>query len=156
MIDIFAEVKPESVQWFNFKTIGDAIQGTYIGVSQAVDSFGNNQFIYKLLDAEGKTWNVGIKESNKYCVKQMEGTRFGQIVGIKYAESIPPKDGKGNPFKKLVIYADPTKVDEVWMKKQAAELESLKRLDAVQGAAVLTNENAELTGTPVKSDDSPF
>jgi hypothetical protein len=161
-IDIFSQVKPENVKWFNFKTVGDAVQGTYIGVSQAVDSYGNNQFVYKLLDADGSTWNVGIKESNKRCVEQMAAARFGQIVGIKFAESIPPKDGKGNAFKRLEIYADPTLVDEAWVKKQAAEVESLKRLDAIQGAGSLAAEIAAVTApeAPAASSthkgDEPF
>jgi len=146
-VDIFSKVKPDNTKWFNFKEVGDAIQGTYIGVSEAKDSFGNNQFIYKLLDTKGDTWNVGIKESNKFCINKMATVRFGQIVGIKYSESIPAKDGKSNPFKKLEIYASPTEVDEEWMKKQTAELEALKRLDSVQGVAALDNEAAELTAS---------
>lgn len=150
-IDIFSQVKPENTKWFNFKTVGDAIQGTYVGVSQAVDSYGNNQFIYKLLDTEGNTWNVGIKESNKRCVEQMGAARFGQIVGIKYAESIPPKDGKGNAFKKLDIYADPKLIDEVWMANQALELDALKRLDAVQG---VETQGPDVETLP--TEDKPF
>ena len=156
-IDIFSQVTPENVKWFNFKKVGDAIQGTYVAVTEAKDSYGNHQFIYHLLDTEGVTWKVGIKESNKRCIEQMASTRFGQIVGIKFSESIPLKDGKvGNPFKKLDIYTSPTLVDEVWMKKQAAELESLKRLDALQGVEASAADVAEVTAPEAPKSDQPF
>lgn len=157
-VDIFSQVKPEETKWFNFKNVGDAIQGTYIGMGEiAKDNFGNRQIVYKLLDADGTTWNVGIKEDNKAFVNRMAEIRFGQIVGIKYGASIPTT--KGNPFKKLDIYASPTEVDEVWMKKQAAELEAIKRLDAVQGVNTLAADVAAVTapqapGAP--SSDQPF
>lgn len=157
-VDIFSQVKPEETKWFTFKTVGDAIQGTYVGMGEiAKDNFGNRQIIYKLLDVEGTTWNIGIKEDNKAFVNRMAEIRFGQIVGIKYGASIPT--AKGNPFKKLDIYASPTEVDEAWMKKQAAEIEALKRLDAVQGAATLAADVAAVTAPEAPAapkDGQPF
>jgi len=116
-VDIFAETTPESGEFFKFEKIGDKIQGTYISMSQSIDTFQNNQNVYLIKDSAGKIWNVAFRESNVIVNERMKAISLGQIVGFSFDEERPGK--MGNKAKIIRIYADPKYVDDEWIKQQA-------------------------------------
>lgn len=118
-IDIFASAKPQSGEFFKFKSVGDSIQGTYIDVRNGTDSFGNQQTIYVLQDSsDGKIWNLGFRSSQMVIHERMNSITFGQIVGFKFDEERESKRNPGTKVKIIRIYADPKFVDQAWLDHQ--------------------------------------
>lgn len=117
-IDIFSSTTPQSGEFFKFKNVGDAIQGTYIDVRNGIDSFGNAQTIYVIQDGEGKIWNLGFRVSSLVIHERMKGVVFGQIVGFRYDEERDSKKNPGTKAKIIRIYADPKLVDQDWLAHQ--------------------------------------
>lgn len=122
-IDIFSSASPQSGEWFRFKEIGDSIQGTYIDVRNGTDSFGNQQTIYVLQDANGKIWNLGFRQTATVIHERMKGIRLGQIVGFRFDEHRESKRNPGTKVKIIRIYADSKLVDHEWL-AQRKEIES--------------------------------
>jgi len=139
-VDIFAETTPESGEFFKFEKIGDKIQGTYISMSQSIDTFQNNQNVYLIKDSAGKIWNVAFRESNVIVNERMKAISLGQIVGFSFDEERPGK--MGNKAKIIRIYADPKYIDDEWIKQQAV-------LDAVKPAQAAP---VDLTPPPVTKE----
>lgn len=121
-VDIFSSAKPQSGEFFSFKTVGDSVQGTYIDVRQGIDGYGNSQSIYVLSDADGKIWNVAFrnvpKPGNDFMNDQMKAIRFGQIIGFRYDEERDSKNRPGSKAKIIRIYADPKLVDHAWIEQR--------------------------------------
>lgn len=114
-IDIFSSAKPQNGEFFKFKEVGDAIQGTYVDVRPGTDSFGNTQKIYVIQDSEGKVWNLGFRDGAIIIHERMAGIRFGQIVGFRFDEERDSKKTPGIKAKIIRIYADPKLVDKEWL-----------------------------------------
>lgn len=117
-INIFEDAKPQGGEFFKFKKVGDSIQGTYIDAHDAVDSYGNEQTIYVLLDTNNKVWNLGFRKTATVIHERMKGIRLGQIVGFRFDEE---RDSKRNPGTKahiIRIYADPKLIDTEWLEEQ--------------------------------------
>lgn len=121
-LNIFESATPQTGEFFKFSKIGDEIQGTYIDARNGVDSFGNEQIIYTLLDKDGKIWNYGVRSQVTVIHDQMRNIRFGQIVGFRYDEDKPSKVKPGTMAKIVRIYADPKLVNREWL-EQRKELE---------------------------------
>lgn len=117
-INIFESAKPLTGEFFKFKDVGDSIQGTYIDARKGVDSFGNNQIIYTIIDTASKVWNIGFSEKTQVINERMKTVRFGQIVGFRFDEKRPSKKQPGTFAKIIRIYADPKLVDHEWLKNQ--------------------------------------
>ena len=113
MVNIFEQGSELTETWFNFKAIGDGIQGTYVNKKMAIDSFGNEQVVYQLKTADKGVMNVGIKATKKKFHELMDGVRFGQIIGIKFTEK-RPNEGK-NDTNVYKIFSDEKIVDKEWM-----------------------------------------
>jgi len=150
-VDIFAETTPESGEFFKFEKIGDKIQGTYISMSQSIDTFQNNQNVYLIKDSAGKIWNVAFRESNVIVNERMKAISLGQIVGFSFDEERPGK--MGNKAKIIRIYADPKYVDDEWIKQQAV-LDSVK---PAQAAPIdLTPPPTNVPEAPTGSEEAPI
>lgn len=117
-VNIFECAKPQGGDFFKFKNVGDSIQGTYIDVRESVDSFGNEQFIYVLVDDSGKIWNLGFRKTATIIHERMKGIHFGQIVGFRFDEERESKRNQGTKVHIIRIYADPKLVDNAWLEQQ--------------------------------------
>lgn len=116
-IDIFSATKnqPES-EWASFKSVGDRVQGVYVGSRQAVDSYNNAQTIFELLDKKrNKLINVAIRNTKKPVLDKMARAFLGQIVGFVYSEDKKAKDG--STFKSIDTKFDPKIFDAEWIKE---------------------------------------
>lgn len=122
MVNIFNDAQPkERGEFFKFAKAGDRVQGTYMEVREGTDSFGNAQFIYVLVDKENgsKTWCVGInKKTNPAVTEQMKNVHVGQIIGFQFNGRKESKRNPGKFFNEIVVFEDPTIVDEEEVERQ--------------------------------------
>lgn len=117
-VNIFDSVSPNSGEFFKFKAVGDAVQGTYVDKSEGTDSFGNDQIIYVIKDSDSKTWNVAFRKDAAFVNERMAGIRLGQIVGFRFDEERDSKKMPGKKAKIIRIYADAKFVDNEWLAAQ--------------------------------------
>jgi hypothetical protein len=125
MVDIFAEGSSSQVSWAKFQTIGDKVQGTYIGSYKAINKFNQSQTIYQLLDENGGVVNVGVLDSKKALHAVMDHVFLGQDIGFKYTEDRPSKNGTNNATKIIAVWQNPKIVNQEWIDRQK-ELGQLK------------------------------
>jgi hypothetical protein len=127
MVDIFKEGSKMEAKWASFKTVGDKVQGTYIGKKKAVDSFNNEQIVYMLKQDDGTTMNVGVREKATRFHEKMDAINLGQIVGIQYTEDIPVKghEKDRSPMKILSVFSKVGLMDKEWL----AERKTMKALE---------------------------
>lgn len=121
--DMFTENDTASIDYKEFKVIGDSIIGTYVNRRMATDKYGEKVHFDIMLD-DGKIKTVSSKPglSVDYGM-QLKDVQRGQIVGIKL---IDLKDvGKGNPCKIFNVYADKSKVNKEWLEEQRVQRETL-------------------------------
>jgi len=118
-------------KWMSFKKVGDKIEGTLVARRTVLNQLsGKDQIIYELkvpkdteilVDGEKDVsmfeeyWNVGGKPGIDMNMKRV---RLGQIVGFEFTEERPSKQPGMNPLKVVQTYADPSIVDEEWIKSQ--------------------------------------
>ena len=150
-MDIFNSAKPQDGTFFSFKNIGDSIQGTYVGMRDALNKFGNMQTIYVLSDVDGKVWNVAFNKTASITHERMSGIRFGQIIGYKFEENRPSRTPGRFPTKIIRIYADPKFVDKGWLEQQ-------KAIEAqYAGTGMPTPQGPSITGgTDIEEEDDGF
>lgn len=149
-VDIFQEGNANSGEFFKFKDVGDAVQGTYIDVRNGIDSFGNQQAIYVIQDADGKIWNVAFRLTNIVVHERMNGIKFGQIVGFRYDELRPSKKPGMSDAKIIRIYADPKHVDHEWVAHQKSVDAGYTKLSPSVVSAVVDEDEGEY------DNDVPF
>lgn len=122
--------------FFSFKTIGDKIEGTYIGTGYQVSQIsGEEQLHYRLKGTDGQYYKVG---SRKGIDSQMKGIKLGQIIGFEYVADKDVK--KPSPAKIIQVWANPSIVDTQWLKENE---------EAVAAAEAASAE------TPVKTTPAP-
>ncbi len=119
-VDIFESSVPQTGEFKKWVKIGDAVQGTYIGVNEGVDSYGNEQMIYTLKDRDGKIWNIGIKKTVGVVVDRMSNAKFGYIVGFRYEEDRVGKKPGLQPAKIVRVYYDSLIIDKEWVAQRMA------------------------------------
>ncbi len=125
-----------SGSFFSFKTIGDKIEGTYIGTGYQVSQIsGEEQLHYRLKGTDGQYWKVG---SRKGIDSQMKGIKLGQVIGFEYVADKDVK--KPSPAKIIQVWANPSIVDTQWLKENE------------EAVAVAEAAGAE---TPVKTTPAP-
>ena len=156
-LNIFDSVKPQVGKFFSFKEVGDSIQGTYVDKRDGMDSFGNEQFIYVLVDSKKEIWNVGFRKESAVITERMKGVRFGQIVGFRYDEERDSKRMPGKKAKIIRIYADPRLVDNEWLAEQKAIEEKfgvngLGQSDVVEDSEGDYPETTVVDATPVSTN----
>ena len=146
-LNIFNETLPQDGEFFNFKEVGDAIQGTYIDSREGIDGFDNEQDIYVIKDKDNKIWNVGFRKTNTFIQERMKNIVKGQIVGFRFDEERETKMGS-NKAKIIKIYADNKFIDTEWM-------ESQKKLNEMSGVKEEAPKADYKQGTdePFKSPD---
>ena len=118
-VNIFDVTHPQSGDFFKFQNIGDELQGTYIAKRRAVDTFGNDQTIYAILDKDGKVWNAGFRDAQTIIHDRMNTVKFGQIVGFRFEEERDSRVKPGTKAKIIRIYADSKFVDNEWLSQQS-------------------------------------
>jgi len=114
-MSIFSEENKVKTNWFNFKTVGDKIEGTYVGKRSMISKMsGNEQTIFEIKVENGEIVFVGGK---KMIDDQMKHIKLGQIVGFEYVgdKKLP---GRPQPMKVIQVYANPTLVDKEWIDSQ--------------------------------------
>lgn len=132
-MSIFDDKDKNKVQanWMSFKKIGDKIEGTLIARRTVLNQLsGKDQIIYELkcpkdteilvngeknLSMFEEYWNVGGKPGIDMLMKRV---KLGQIVGFEFIEERPSKQSGMNALKVIQVYANPTIVDEEWIKSQ--------------------------------------
>lgn len=127
-VNIFEAGHQIDARWAKFEKVGDQVQGTYIGQRMAVDGYNNEQVVYELKQSDGGIVNVGVMTNKTNFIDKMKLIRYGQIVGIRYAEEKPAKSKPGKTTKILTIFADPKIVDEEWLKNHS-ELQEMQSGD---------------------------
>ena len=153
-VNIFEQGKEMKAGWAKFEKIGDEVQGTYVGKKNALGGkFKTLQIVYELMDESGNIILVGIKETDKVFHDFMNHVHLGQIIGVKYIENIDT--GKGNPFKKLVIYADPKIVDNDWLNGESNKVVQSTIPAPSQNLYVEDNEPVSTEQDPIFGD-APF
>jgi hypothetical protein len=142
--DIFSEENEMKSAWVSWGKVGDSIVGTLIAKYQKEQTFDGKtsmQWIYEIKASGGafhqlerddnsnwvpvkeptkvnpdETWNIGGKAG---IDAQMRNVKLGQIVGLKYTESIPNKDKTKYPTKKIQVYTN-GEMDEAWIEENKA------------------------------------
>lgn len=124
-VDIFSLSAPETPfgKFFYHKEVGDLVKGTYIDVREGKDTFGNDQRIFVLRDADGEVWNVGVRLTSTFLLEAMKAKRFGDIIGFRLDELRANKKNPGyKPTKIINVYPKNIQgpVDTVWLAEQEA------------------------------------
>lgn len=147
MANIFADDNKVKGNWWKYTTIGDKIQGTYIGKRQIVNQLsGQEQWIYEIRDDNKAYWNIGGKPG---IDMQMKHINPGQIIGFEFVEERPnPKPGM-NDTKVVQVYANDDVIDETF----SAEEEAQKQADMAANATPATTVTATATTEAVVSTD---
>lgn len=138
-VNIFEIGSSGGGKWFYHKEVGDEIQGTYIDVREARDSFGNEQIVYVLKDKEGQVWNVGVRNTNAPLNDRMRNARLGQIVGFRFEEYRESKKSPTGKAKVIKVYFDPKIVDQQWLDERA-------RIEAAFGSGTTASTPTAETG----------
>lgn len=133
-VDIFSLGEPTTGKFFSFKNVGDSINGTYIGSSDGIDSYNNEQRIFKIKDSDGQVWNIGIRKSNKILIEDMAEKSLGDIIGLRFDEEKESKKFSGNLAKIIRVYPYKTKgpVDEKWLAERKEIEAKLNGFNGVQ------------------------
>lgn len=151
MVNIFEAGHQMDTRWAKFDTVGDQVQGTYVGQRMAVDGYNNEQVVYELKQADGNIVNVGVMTNKTNFIEKMKHIRYGQIVGIRFAEDKPAKSKPGKTTKILTIFADPKIVDEEWLKANS-ELQKLQSGDMPDASE---SEPGDVQAGISMSEDAP-
>jgi len=116
MTNIFDDSNKLKGNWWKYDTIGEKIQGTYIGKRQIVNQLsGQDQWIYEIKDDKKEYWNIGGKPGIDV---QMRHVKPGQIIGFEFTEERPnPKPGM-NATKVVQVYANEDIVDENFVEEE--------------------------------------
>jgi len=138
--NIFDDENKVMSKFFDFKEVGDQVQGTYIRrVEVDNDRFRGNCYNYEIKTAEGEIWVVnGGKEKKGVLDSNMNSVTPGQIVGFKLVEL--RDTGKVNKAKIIEVFANAKLIDEDWLQKQE-ELKSGEE-SAKEEEVNATEENA--------------
>lgn len=142
-MDIFNDDNKLTNNYWKYTEIGDSLQGTLINVRMGINQMsGLEQKLYDIKTKDGEVWIV----SGKVGIDmQMERVKIGQIVGFKFTGTKPAKQ-KGFQDAKLVqVYANPSLVDEEFLKSYKA----LKEAEALYSGATNQNADAEDDGRTV-------
>jgi hypothetical protein len=131
-VDIFSQGKITQTVWATFKEIGDAVQGTYIGKSKAINKYSMPQTVYELLAEDGTIIKTGVLDTKKIFHDEMSHVNLGQIIGFKYTKNLPARNGTGNDTKIISIWQDPKIVNADWIaqQKEATRLGAAEKLGA--------------------------
>ena len=134
--DVFGAATQRSAgKWMTWKTVGDAIKGTYIDKFEKVDGYGNPQIVYVLKNSAGQ-YNVGFRKTTPQVHDEMARVKFGNVVGFRFDEE---KNTKAHPtgIKAKIIraYVDPKMIDQTWVKDNAVLDEAVDALKARNASA---------------------
>ena len=77
-VNIFDEAPNLKGEFKKWTKVGDSLQGTFVDVYDAIDTYNNPQKVFVLIDSEGKTWNVGFRLTNVVVLERMEKVALGQ------------------------------------------------------------------------------
>jgi len=155
MTSIFNDDNKVSGNWWKQEKPGDEIEGTYVGKREVMNQLrGENQLIYELKTKDGEFWNVGGKPA---VDSQMRHIKVGQIIGFKFIEERPSKKPGMNAAKIIQVFANPSVVDEEWLKQQEEQSLNAEAVDGEIDVSKIdmagdTSNNAE-TPNPLERHD---
>lgn len=156
-VNIFEDAKENVMPtWMKFINPGDSVQGTYVGkIVGQKDGYGNEQVIYQIMTDDGKIVNVGFGLNKKFLIQDMDGVKFGQIIGFKFKGTIPVKDKFGKPVnvKDYALHQDPAIVNEVWLKENEGHMPEIVHSTAQADDAAA---EAEFKGMGESEGNVPF
>lgn len=138
MVDIFTEGKELQGNKFEFKEVGDKIQGTYVSKDQ-VDTRYGKAWIYEIKDEAGDFWIIWGKSSIDRVMKHV---KLGQIIGF-IVEDIRPSRGGGNDFIDIKVIADPNIVDEEWIREN--DMINAEEVKTPEGGDTIEDAMKEMT-----------
>lgn len=113
--DIFDDKNIPTSNWFAFEKVGDKVSGVVDEnpyIKQDTTGVYGDQKVFKLLQEDGSTINVGIKMTNKYIIERTQKVRRGDKVGFLFEKEIPPKQKGYNPAKSIQAYVQLTEEGE--------------------------------------------
>lgn len=131
-MSIIKEENKIKSNYFQFKKVGDKLEGTYVGkrVKPNMLRGGEEQAIYEIKKDDGEYIDVYGKAG---IDMQMKRIKFGQIVGFEFVKQIPATRPGYKPTNVIQVYADPKVVDEKWiMENEDAGVEPEGGITAVE------------------------
>ncbi len=142
--NIFDNVKHYKGKFFQFKTVGDQVQGTYVDKQQGLNSFGSPQTIYVLKAANGEINLVGIPDSHTKMHEKLAEATLGMIVGFKFEGQAPSRNPKAKPgtmTKFINTYFDPKFVDQAWLDERARIEKEARAILGGMSSPTITPDN---------------
>ena len=111
---IFDDSNKMSSKFFQFKTIGDKIEGTLVDKRIVMNKMsGKEQILYELKTKDDEYMIVGGKPG---IDMQMKRVKLGQVVGFEF---VSEKPNPGLSATKIIqVYANKDIVDEEWVEEQ--------------------------------------
>jgi hypothetical protein len=144
---------------FNFTSVGQSVQGTYLGRTlKHSPKYNKDLYLYDLKTESNEiisVWGRPIIDSNMKFVKP------GQIVEFRFVGVKPTP--KGNDMKLIDVYADEKVIDENWLKAQEEEamLENIAEQNTAAQQQTIDNVNfmsapkqETKNNAPVANDDT--
>jgi len=161
-INIFDVAPRYDGNFFLFKQVGDAIQGTFVSLYEAVDGYSKEQYVLVLMDNKDNNiyHKVGIGKDSTVLVDQLQKVKLGQIIGFRYAEERPSKRYPGKNVKIIKLHEHYTLVDSEWMQAQiekgfhtAADFEepALPKFETLKAKEATVPFSSPVAATPVQS-----
>jgi len=119
-MSIFDEKNKVKSNYVAFKTIGDKVEGTYVGKRIVANTLkpGTDQIVYELKKLDGTYTDVYGKPG---IDMQMKRVKLGQIIGFEFVKIIPATRPGYKPTNVIQVYADDKTVDEKWLMEQEDE-----------------------------------
>lgn len=88
--------------WFDFKNVGDNIQGVLIMEPYEKEGNYGTQTIYVVQTASGDEFNVALKNTtHRMNIQQLKKADVGDVVAFRLKELVDT--GKGNPAKSIEV-----------------------------------------------------
>lgn len=143
--DIFSDDNAVKSAWISWGKPGDKIQGTLIGKAARENTINGKtemQTVYEIKAKsgdfhklkqdengnyvpesaptpinEGEIWNIGGRAG---IDAQLRNVKIGQIVGLKFMESLPAKKAGNSPTKVIKVFTE-GKMDEQWLEEKENE-----------------------------------
>ena len=162
VFDFLPPTEQVSARFFTHKSIGDSIEGTYVGrIDGVMNNYGNLQTIITICNVKSKRVNemgmpvpspegdpqdgdfakVGISSSKVTMLSELDKCKFGDIIGLIFTSMGRQIPGKQQSKIVRIAHKDGL-VDEEWIKEQ-------------QGLKPVIAQTTAPAPTPVVTDYAP-
>lgn len=141
--------KVEAGQFFNFETVGQMLEGVFIGSQENTRSKYGEQLVHKIKTDDGLMLLGGCKILDD----RFSTMREGQIVIVKWEGKKKTKDGKGE-YHDYVVYSDPKLVDQNYINSQEEVETAVAFGDDSEMKEIFGSTSNQ--GKPPVNNDVPF